>query len=602
MTEKKRGTIQTIWFFLSRYKLYFIFIIFLALIMGLFESLIVAFIYPITQIATNTETGVNTNPIMSLIEPIKDFVPINDDLIAYGLILLTISILLFITKIVYYYLSVKFTARVVKEVKQDVFNKCLNADYQFFVDQRQGEIIYKTSSAPNSISTMINSLTDIFAQLFLSVSVFTMLLTMSWKLVIILIIAGGAYYYVTKYLSTKVSYVAGQKQKESGQRERVILTEYTSGIKQIKVFETFPYWEEMYHKALNTFWFYHRKNYFWTRLPEILLWLFLYSSIGVAIIFIRIQYPGNFKDVIPLIAAFAFGVFLILPKISRFGQYRMKLMNLLPNVEAVKELLKDKNYNKIENGTKEFEGLEKGIEIRNVSFSHKERDILLKNFNLKIEKDSVTALVGASGSGKSTIVNLLLRLYDVEEGGVFIDDVNIKEYDIYSFLKKVGFVSQDTFIYNASVKENISFGTDYSDEDVIRAACLANADDFIRDLPEGYDTVVGDRGLRLSGGEKQRIAIARAMIRQPEILILDEATSSLDNVSENVVQEAIDKVSKSCTTFVIAHRLSTIQNADVINVLDKGKVIEKGSHEVLLSKKGKYSDLYNVQNKNNKNK
>ncbi|UCH72146.1 MAG: ATP-binding cassette domain-containing protein, partial [Thermoplasmatales archaeon] len=206
-----------------------------------------------------------------------------------------------------------------------------------------------------------------------------------------------------------------------------------------------------------------------------------------------------------------------------------------------------------------------------------------------------TALVGPSGSGKSTIVNLLLRLYDVKEGGVYIDNLNIKDYDIFSFLQKVGFVGQETFIYNASIKENIAFGGEYTDFEIMDAARLANADEFIENFPDGYDTIVGDQGMRLSGGEKQRIAIARAMIRKPEILILDEATSSLDNVSENTVQKAINKVSKNCTTFIIAHRLSTIQNADIINVLDKGKIVEKGTHEELIRKKGRYWDLHNIQ-------
>ena len=192
-------------------------------------------------------------------------------------------------------------------------------------------------------------------------------------------------------------------------------------------------------------------------------------------------------------------------------------------------------------------------------------------------------------------MNLLLRLFDVQQGGLFIDEVNIKDYNIFSFLKKVGCVSQESFIYNASIKENIAFGGEYTDEEIIAAASLSNADEFIQKLPDGYDTIVGDRGLRLSGGEQQRLAIARAMVRKPEILILEEATSSLDNISEGMVQKAINNVSKNCTTFIIAHRLSTIQNADMIYVLDNGKIVESGTHGELLKKKGKYWELYTKQ-------
>ena len=351
----------------------------------------------------------------------------------------------------------------------------------------------------------------------------------------------------------------------------------------------------MFDRVIDKFWHYHRRNYFWNKMPEVILWLVIYAAIGGGIIFIKIYYPGRFLALAPLIGAFAFGIFRVIPKISKFGTLRMKFMHHMPNVESVYETIKERGYSKIINGTKKFKKLKKEIELRNVNFSHKERDVLLKNINLKILKDKTTALVGPSGSGKSTIVNLLLRLYDTEEGGVYIDDENIKKFDIYSFREKVGFVSQDTFIFNGTIKDNIAFGKDYSDEEILEAAKMASAHSFIKKLPAGYDTKVGDRGMRLSGGEQQRIAIARAMIRKPEILFLDEATSSLDNVSEKMVQGAIEEVSKRCTTFVIAHRLSTIKNADIIHVLDEGTIVESGSHKDLMKKKGRYFELYSLQ-------
>jgi ABC-type multidrug transport system fused ATPase/permease subunit len=355
----------------------------------------------------------------------------------------------------------------------------------------------------------------------------------------------------------------------------------------------------MFDKTIDTFYFHHRRNRFWKKFPEIMLWMVVYIAIGGAIIGIKVVYPGRFLNLLPLVGTFATGIFLVLPKISQFGQFRMRFMHLMPDVETVYEELKDKKYNKIENGTKNFNRLDKGIFLRNVNFSHKERNILFKNVNMEVKKDQTTALVGSSGTGKSTIVNLMLRLYDVEgdSGGVYIDDTNIKEYDIFSFLDKVGFVSQDTFIFNGSIRDNISFGREFTDGEIIEAAKKANAHEFIQKLPEGYDTFVGDRGIGLSGGEQQRVAIARAMIRKPEILFLDEATSSLDTISEKTVQKAVDKISKSCTTFIISHRLSTIKNADVIHVLDKGKIVESGSHKELLTKKGIYWKLYKTQEK-----
>ncbi len=593
--KKKENKLKAVWFFLRRCRLYFVFIIGLAILTGILEALNVGLMYPIINNILNSPGGKNF--FITLIDPYTRILPIEDELVRYSVVFIIIAIVTFVIKTLYYHLSIKFIAKIVKKAKQDVFNKCITSDYQFFVDNKQGEILYKTSQAPNSIAKSLQILSDIFIYFFLTLSVLSVLLFMSWKLVIIIIIAGALYFYLIKYISAAISYKTGRKKRESGQKERVIVTEYTSGIKQIKVFETYEYWKQMFDKALDTFWFHHRRNYFWRKIPELLLWMVIYISIGGAIIIIKLQYPGRFMYFLPLIGTFATGIFLILPKIAQFGKYRMEFVHELPNVETVYELLKDKSYTKIRNGTKKFTWLKKGLFLRDVTFSHKERDILLENIDLEIKKDQTTALVGPSGSGKSTIVNLLLRLYDVEKGSVYIDDTNIKEYDIFSYLDRVGFVSQDTFIFNGTIKDNIAFGNNYTDGEIIKAAKMADADEFIRKLPDSYNTLVGDRGMRLSGGEKQRIAIARAMIRKPEILILDEATSSLDNISENIVQKAIDKVSKSCTTFIIAHRLSTIKNANVIHILDKGKIIESGTQEELLKKKGKYWEFYKIQNK-----
>jgi len=479
-----------------------------------------------------------------------------------------------------------------------MFDKCINSDYQFFIDHKQGELLYKITTAPVFISQLLDILSFVLIEIILMVSVFSLLLSMSWKATILIIIGGISYYYLTKYLSIKIHYVAGKKIFESGQKENVIVNELTTGIKQIKVFETFSYWKNLYNDAIYTFWAQWRKGAFWNRVPEILIVMLMYLSIGAVVIFIKITQPSSFVSAIPVIGTFAFAVFLILPKVSRFGSYRMQFMQSFPNVEEIYSMLKETTYEHIQNGEKEFKGLSSGIEFKNVTFAYKGRDDILRNANLKIQKDKITALVGPSGSGKSTVVNLLLRLHDIENGGVYIDGVNIKEFDIFSYLKKVGYVSQETFIFNGSVQENIAFGTDYTDRQIADAARQANADEFIEQLPDKYDTLVGDHGVRLSGGEKQRLAIARAMIRKPEILLLDEATSSLDNVSESIVQKAINTVSKNCTTFIIAHRLSTIQHADVIYVMDNGEIVESGTHEQLLNKKGKYWDLYTIQKNN----
>ena len=591
--KKEKNGLKIVWFFLSKYKFSFMFVIGLAILLSILETLNVALIAPILSNSMGGQT--NNNFFMYFINIFLNFIPIDDILIKYCILFVAIALLAFFVKLVFFFISVELNSMIVTNVKKKIFERCINYDYQFFIDHNKGEIFYKIFAAPGKLTLILTIISDSFAEVISLVLIFVLLFSLSWKGTLLILVGGTVYYYIIKRLSLKISYKAGKKKLEFSQKESVIINEFMDGIKQIKVFETFPYWKNLFDKTLRTYWKHQKRGYFWSRVPGALILLLAYLSIGGTIIFVKLQNPSGFISTIPVIGTFAFALFLILPRLSNFGSYRMQFMDLFSDAEAIFEMLEDTSYNKIKNGERKFIGLHSSIELRNVTFAYKNREPILNDASLSINKDKITALVGPSGSGKSTIVNLLLRLHDVDSGGIYIDNTNIKEFDIFSFLKKVGFVSQDTFIFNASVRDNIAFGNVYTDQEILEAAKLANADEFIQKLPDKYDTIVGDRGMKFSGGEKQRIAIARAMIRKPEILILDEATSSLDNVSENVVQKAINNISKNCTTFIIAHRLSTIQNADIIYVIDHGEIVESGKHTELLQKKGKYWELYNIQ-------
>jgi subfamily B ATP-binding cassette protein MsbA len=241
--------------------------------------------------------------------------------------------------------------------------------------------------------------------------------------------------------------------------------------------------------------------------------------------------------------------------------------------------------------------IEKGeIVFENVSFNYDKEKKVLDNINLKIDKGKVVALVGSSGAGKSTLVNLVPRFYDVTSGKITIDGVDIRLLHLKTLRRQLGIVAQDTILFSGTIEENIAYGVEnYTTENVVKAAKAANAHEFIKDLPEGYLTQVGERGVKLSGGQKQRISIARAIMTDPKILILDEATSALDTESEQLVQDALEKLMKNRTTMVIAHRLSTVTNADSIVFLDKGKIKECGKHSQLLQKKGAYAALFETQ-------
>ena len=239
--------------------------------------------------------------------------------------------------------------------------------------------------------------------------------------------------------------------------------------------------------------------------------------------------------------------------------------------------------------------LSKGVRYKNISFKYRE-EYVLKNVSFDIPLGKTIALVGESGSGKSTLADLLPRFYDVQEGGIFFDDIDVKNASLFDLRQQIGIVSQESILFNTTVRDNIAFGSpEASDEEIIRAAKIANAHNFIMELENGYDTNIGERGNKLSGGQKQRVSIARAVLKNPPILILDEATSALDTESEKLVQDALDKLMENRTSLVIAHRLSTIKKADNIIVLSKGEIMEQGTHDALMDNKGIYHKLSSLQ-------
>jgi ATP-binding cassette, subfamily B, bacterial MsbA len=298
-----------------------------------------------------------------------------------------------------------------------------------------------------------------------------------------------------------------------------------------------------------------------------------------------------------VILIYLFTLLRVLPYISQLNTIRSSFANASTSIAIAWEFLRRDNKPFMSSGSNTYKTLQKGIHFNNISFAYPGYEkLVLKEVDLFLPKGTTLALVGSSGAGKSTMADLLPRFYEPISGSIMLDDVDLRDFNVQSVRRSMGIVSQDTFLFNDSVRYNIAYGKpDASDEEVIAASKRANAYEFIIKLPQGFDTLIGDRGVMLSGGQRQRLAIARALLQNPEILILDEATSALDTVSERLVQQAIDDLSQDRTTLVIAHRLSTVQKAHQIAVLDQGRVVEVGTHQELLSKNGYYTRLYSMQ-------
>ncbi|MFA5054804.1 MAG: ABC transporter ATP-binding protein [Dehalococcoidia bacterium] len=591
MPKERSNSLQTLWFFLKPYKRYLAILLVLSLLNGFLETLQMAMLFPILN-ASLEQGAASYGAFFSILNSLSEVMPIDDPLLSNCTLFVIFTVLYCSCRLIYANLSPRFTARIVRDHEQEVFRKYTEADYRFFADVRQGDLLYKGSQAPQFIGYAVIALTRSAVEIVLGIFVLYLLISLSWKAAIAVVIAGAGYYYFAQYLGKRISYVTGKKMLQEIENENVIINEYINGAKQIRASGNSDKWTERFNQAAFSRWKHWWINQFWSQVPTHLLELLMFGAVGIILIIIRLYSPYQFYSLIPLFGTFAYAVFKLLPKLTNTGRNLMDVVHWIPNLETVREFLLDEHYTQMENGSTEFHDIQHGIELKYVSFTHTSREHTLDDISLSIEKDRVTAVVGHSGSGKSTIADLLLRLYDVDKGQILVDGRDIREYDIFTFLGKVGFVGQETFIFNASIRDNIAFGNEHLDEEVVEAAKLANVHEFITELPEGYDTVVGDRGIKLSGGQRQRIAIARAMIRKPRFLILDEATSSLDNISEAVVQKALDRVAERCTTLVIAHRLTTIKDADIIYVLDNGRIVENGTHTQLLERQGTYSKIY----------
>ena len=516
-------------------------------------------------------------------------------LLVLGLFLATMTFL----KTGAYFLSsatvIPIRTGIVRDIRNQLYRKITSLPIGFFSEERKGDIIARMSGDVQEIeNSIMSSLDMLFKNPILIIAYFATLLCISWQLTLFTIL----FVPVMGWIMGKVGRKLKRKSKEAQALWSDTMSQVEETLGGLRIIKAFCAEEKMNRRFDNTNSSY--RNQILKVNPRQQMAHPMSEFLGPVMIIIVLWFGGILvlnQQVLsgPTFIYYLVILYSIINPLKDFSKAGYNIPKGLASMERVDKILLAESDIKEKENPQHISSFDHTIEFRHVSFRYGEQWVL-RDINLTIEKGKTIALVGQSGGGKSTMVDLIPRYYDVQEGEVLIDGINVKDLDIHDLRQLIGNVNQEAILFNDTFFNNISFGVDNAtQQQVEEAARIANADEFIKASENGYDTNIGDRGGRLSGGQRQRVSIARAILKNPPILILDEATSALDTESERLVQDALERLMKTRTTVAIAHRLSTIKNADEICVLHEGQIVERGTHDELISKDGYYKKLHDMQ-------
>ncbi|MDT9187506.1 MAG: ABC transporter ATP-binding protein [Limnospira sp. PMC 894.15] len=565
---------------------------------ALFNGVNTALIVPVVLQITGQEIDVDNAPqiIRVLLSPF-DGIPEQYRLSVMLFAIIFTIILKNLTLYCRSLLSVAFIKSLTNTIKSEMLQTLLDTDLDFYSKTKIGDLIKRLGSDTAQTTQTINSYIDLVSQVITIFLFLWILLSLSWQLTIVSSILAGGIVLINQLIIRRSKYlgnILNQQQKNYS----VKVIETLNGIRLIKSVGT----ETREYKTIRKIMLEIENLALKTQMNSALIQPLNEVTSILTVIFIlilgRYLFADQLENLSAILLTYLLVLFRLLPVISNLSNIRNQIARGAASFETAYDLWRRDNKPIMSSGKLQFIGFEDKIHFRNISFAYPgQSQMVIKDVDLSLYKGTTLALVGGSGAGKSTFADLLPRFYDPTSGGIEIDGVDIREYDIRSLRQEMGIVSQTTFLFNDTVKNNIMYARpDATDEEIRDAAKQANAYDFIMALPRQWETEIGDRGVMLSGGQRQRLAIARALLQKPKILILDEATSALDTVSERLVQEAIDRLSRDRTVLVIAHRLSTVQKADQIAVLERGELMEVGTHHELLQKEdGYYRRLHDIQ-------
>lgn len=578
-----------------------------------------AALIPILQILFQVDGGIRVNEYMhwngdwgsikevatnNLYYYIQEFIVVHSASTALLVIGVFLAFMTFLKTGAYFLSSatiIPIRTGIVRDIRNQIYQKINSLSLGFFSEERKGDIIARMSGDVQEVeSSIMSSLDMLFKNPILILFYFITLICISWQLTLFTILFVPPFGWFIGVVGKKLK--AQSIEAQALWSDTMSMVEETlSGLRIIKAFCA----EEKMNKRFDQVNSSYRDNIMRVNIRQQMAHP-MSEFLGTILIVVVLWFGGilvlDYGRIDgPTIIFYLVMLYSIINPLKDFSKASYNIPKGLASMERIDKILQAEVEIKDKETPEHISSFEHQIEFRHVSFAYTDRKsaelvYVLKDINLVIPKGKTVALVGQSGSGKSTMVDLIPRYYDVQEGEVLIDGINVKDLAVHDLRMLIGNVNQEAILFNASFKDNIRFGkTDATDEDIANAAKIANAYEFITKSEKGFDTNIGDRGGRLSGGQRQRVSIARAILKNPPILILDEATSALDTESERLVQDALEKLMKTRTTVAVAHRLSTIKHADEICVLHEGRIVERGTHEELIEKKGYYKKLHDMQ-------
>jgi len=577
-------------------KLSFIIIIF-SLLASLFEGISIGALIPLLQNLINQ----GPNPIFPAFSKIENLLLSNskEDTLIYLLLFVLITVIL---KNIFTYLNnttiQKINTLLKRDLQRQMFNSMTDANYSFYQLLNSGNILSSVTFCSKSIVSFIFAILSSTIKLGRIIVYTIILFLISWPMTLAVIFLEIALMPIIKIILSKIKNI-NTNIARSLDKFNSKLIETIANLTLIKISSTEKEEKDKFAFITEELSLLEYKELKYHKITPFITETFILTTIVIILILSIKVYNLNVIPMIPFIIAYLYVFLRLFQEINGLLTSVSGMFQSMPPFRLYEERLYQASKYKSRTNGKKIKNFKNKIELKNITFHYKDNyknKNIIKNITISFPKGSFTAIVGPTGSGKTTLINLISGLIDPDQGNIIIDGHNLKEIDSKNWLNLIGFISQNPIMFNESIYYNISYGAGkVSESDIIKAAKIANIHDFIMSLPHQYNTIISERGINLSGGQKQRLAIARAIIRNPKILILDEATSSLDSATEKDVQEALEKAMKNRTVIAIAHRLSTIKKVDNIIVLDKGQIIEQGNHKELIDKNDLYKKYYELQ-------